>query len=87
MQKEQHLSESSHYSLEILRRREVQARTGLSRSTIYEKIRDRTFPLPISLGAKSVGWIKSEIDEWIAGRIRLSRGTAAPANDAEESQL
>ena len=87
MQKEQHLSESSHYSLEILRRREVQARTGLSRSTIYERIRDKTFPLPISLGAKSVGWIKSEIDDWIAERVRLSRGSLASLSAPEKSPL
>jgi prophage regulatory protein len=70
------MSEYPQPSLEILRRRDVQARTGLSRSTIYERIRQKTFPLPISLGAKSVGWIKSEIDAWLAERVRLSRGGA-----------
>ena len=78
------MSEHSPYSLEILRRREVQARTGLSRSTIYEKIKNRTFPLPISLGSKSVGWIRSEIDEWIAERIRFSRPQPAVSVSAGE---
>jgi prophage regulatory protein len=73
------VSEKSQFSLEILRRREVQARTGLSRSTIYERVRAKTFPLPISLGSQSVGWLKSEIDEWIAERVKLSRGPAAAA--------
>jgi prophage regulatory protein len=59
--------------VEILRRREVEARTGLSRSTIYQRIRERSFPLPISLGSKSVGWIKSEIDGWLAERVKQSR--------------
>ena len=71
------MSGHSHFSLEILRRREVEARTGLSRSTIYERIRAKTFPLPISLGSKSVGWIKSEIDEWLDERVKLSRAPAA----------
>ena len=81
------MSEHSHRSFEILRRREVQARTGLSRSTIYEKIKNRTFPLPISLGAKSVGWIRAEVDAWIEERVRLSRPANEPAtaNDQEIS--
>lgn len=78
------MPEQTHYSLEILRRREVQAKTGLSRSTIYEKIRSRTFPMPISLGGKSVGWIKAEVEAWIHERIRLSRPANASTNSAQE---
>lgn len=73
------MSEHPLHSLEILRRREVQARTGLSRSTIYDKIKNRSFPLPISLGSKSVGWLKTEVDEWIAERIKISRPVNAAA--------
>ena len=57
----------------ILRLPEVKARTGLSRSTIYLKMSEGSFPEPISLGARSVGWIESEIDAWIAQRIEQSR--------------
>ncbi len=81
------MSETSTHSLQILRRREVQAQTGLSRSTIYERIREKTFPLPISLGAKSVGWIKSEIDQWIADRVKLSRPANAPDGAAGNGKL
>jgi prophage regulatory protein len=60
-------------SVTILRRREVERRTGLSRSTLYSKLTrnpkrpkefDKTFPQPIVLrpGAKAVGWIESEIN-------------------------
>ena len=80
------MSENSQASLRILRRREVQARTGLSRSSIYERMRDKAFPLPISLGAKSVGWISSEIDEWIAERVKLSRAGAAPNKRANNDE-
>ena len=43
----------------------VKERTGLSRSTIYAKIAEGTFPRPVSLGARAVGWLESEIDAWI----------------------
>lgn len=69
-------------ALTILRRKQVEARTGLSRSSIYARMRnnpkrpgdyDPTFPKPVSVGAKAVGWIESEIDGWIASQIQKSR--------------
>ena len=66
--------------LAILRRPEVEARTGLACSTIYEGIKAGTFPAPIQLGPKSVGWVESEINAWLAARV-AARDTAwqAPA--------
>jgi len=66
----------------ILRLPEVQKRTGLSRSTIYERINSvpPRFPLPISLGgdkARAIGFLSSEIDQWIQERIVESRGKVA----------
>jgi len=58
-----------HSNLVILRRREVEVRTGLSRSSIYKRINMGTFPKQISLGGKSVGWVESEIDNFLADRI------------------
>lgn len=49
----------------IMRLPEVQRRTGLSRSTIYVRLDQGRFPKPVSLGARAVGWIESEVDEWI----------------------
>lgn len=63
-------------ALTILRRKQVEARTGLSRSTIYERIKAGTFPAPINLGEKAVGWIESEIDAWLNARIKESRKAA-----------
>jgi prophage regulatory protein len=57
----------------ILRLPAVKLRTGLSRSTIYLRIAQGRFPAPISLGARAVGWIEAEIDDWIARRITESR--------------
>ena len=59
----------------ILRLPDVKARTGLSRASIYAFIKNGHFPSSISLGARSVGWLESEIDLWIAGRIALRRPT------------
>jgi len=55
----------------ILRRRDVQNRTGLSRSALYERMGEGTFPRPIRLGNRAVGWFESEIDEWMANLERV----------------
>lgn len=74
--------------IRIIRRKQVEARTGLSRSTIYAKLRhnpkrpsdyDPTFPKPISVGAKAVGWLSHEIDAWLAAQIEKSRNAAGEA--------
>ena len=57
----------------FLRLPDVLARTGLSRSTIYVRLDQGRFPRPVSLGARAVGWIESEVDEWIRERIAESR--------------
>jgi len=62
--------------LTILRRKQVEARTGLARSTIYDQIRAGTFPAPISLGTRAVGWIESEIDTWLAERVKQRQQAA-----------
>ena len=53
---------------------EVMACTGLSRSTIYVRLEQGRFPRPVSLGSRAVGWIESEVDEWMRERIERSRG-------------
>lgn len=60
----------------ILRLPEVKARTGLSRSTIYLRISQGAFPPPISLGGRAVGWVDTEIQEWLEERIEASRADA-----------
>lgn len=57
----------------ILRLPEVMARTGLSRSTIYLRVSQGTFPKPVSLGARAVGWVEAEIQEWLQRQIEASR--------------
>ncbi len=53
----------------ILRRREVEARTGLSRSTLYAQMAEGVFPRPVRLGKRAVGWTESTISEWLESRV------------------
>lgn len=57
----------------ILRLPEVIERTGLSRSTIYLRVASESFPAPVQLGGRAVGWIESELEEWVLVQIKLSR--------------
>ena len=57
----------------ILRLPEVMGRVGLRRASIYLHITKGSFPKPISLGARAVGWLESDIDGWIAARIEVTR--------------
>lgn len=57
----------------ILRLPAVKERTGLSRSTIYLRVAQGTFPKPVSLGGRAVGWLAGEIQHWLERRIEASR--------------
>jgi prophage regulatory protein len=52
------------------------ARTGLARSTIYHHIKAGTFPLPTPLGPCAVGWLESDVSNWIAERVEMARDNA-----------
>jgi prophage regulatory protein len=57
----------------VVRLPQVKAQTGLSRSTIYQLMADGNFPKSIALGPRAVGWLASDIDDWIDARIAASR--------------
>ncbi|MFG0822807.1 helix-turn-helix transcriptional regulator [Pseudomonas sp. GLN_3] len=66
--------------MRIIRLKEVIDSTGLARSTIYKYIGENTFPKPVSLGDRCVGWVESEVHDWILARIEerdLAEGTVA----------
>ena len=65
--------------LSILRIRDVCARTGLARSTVYSLVSRGAFPSPIRLtdSGKATGWRSDEVDTWLAERTKQSRGAAA----------
>ncbi len=76
------MANSSDKPLTILRRPQVEVRTGLSRSSLYAKLKpnpkrptdyDPTFPRPVPIGTKAVGWVEHEVDDWIAAQVKKAR--------------
>lgn len=57
----------------LIRRKDVERLTSLSRSRIYALMNEGAFPKPISLGSMSVAWLECEVHSWIAARIADSR--------------
>lgn len=56
--------------MRIIRLKEVTHLTGLARSTIYKYLAEGRFPMSVSLGDRSIGFVESEIQEWILARIK-----------------
>jgi prophage regulatory protein len=67
------MSQPSQREPAFLRRKDVQIRTGLARSTIYLYIQQGAFPKPVTLGRRAVGWLESEVSAWITERVRVAR--------------
>jgi prophage regulatory protein len=57
----------------VLRLPQVKIKVGLSRSSIYAAVAQGKFPNPIRLGARAVGWLESDVDEWVSQQVELSR--------------
>ena len=55
--------------MKVLRLNGVILTTGLARSTIYKLISEDKFPRPVLLTGRSVGWIESEVVDWIRSRV------------------
>jgi len=73
-------------STSIMRLPSVVIRTGLSRSTIYQQVADGSFPRPVQLGPRAVGWLANEVDEWIADRI-AARPSVASVQIPDTAQM
>ena len=56
--------------MQIWRLKKVMEQTGLGRSSIYNFIKAGEFPKPIALGDRAVGWLASEVEEWILSRVK-----------------
>jgi prophage regulatory protein len=55
--------------MKVLRLHQVMNTTGLARSTVYKYINEGTFPKPLSLGERCVGWLESEVHDWLLARL------------------
>ena len=63
----------------ILRRRQVECEVGLKRSTIYQRMQEGTFPRPVRLGVRAVGWRASDIERFLEDPV----GYRVPTSDVE----
>ncbi|WP_105901866.1 AlpA family transcriptional regulator [Vibrio gangliei] len=59
--------------MRLIRLKEVINLTALSRSSIYKKMNEGTFPKTVSLGDRAVAWVESDINEWIDRMVQQSR--------------
>ena len=55
----------------FLRLPQVIDRTGYRKTAIYERIQQGEFPRPVKLGPRAVGWLDTEVEEWMRGRLRI----------------
>lgn len=55
--------------MKIIRLQQVMEMTGLGRSTVYKYVSENWFPKPVPLGGRSVGWLESEVFEWVLSRV------------------
>ncbi|AEI35511.1 helix-turn-helix transcriptional regulator [Francisella salina] len=56
--------------MKILRLSQVVEMTGTSKSTIYRWINSSQFPKPLNLSSSSVGWLETEVNDWIQSKIQ-----------------
>lgn len=60
----------------LIRLPEVISRTGMSRSTIYLRLKQGNFPQPVEIGPRSIAWYSDEITDWIESRELRTRKAA-----------
>ena len=58
---------------QFIRRKEVEELTGLSRTAIYDRMREGLFPKSVALSPKTIRWVKGEIIKWIEEQISIAR--------------
>lgn len=65
-------------SAALVRLPAVLSRLGLSRSTLYAMVAERSFPAPVPIGRRARAWLSSDLDAWVAARIaERDQGRAA----------
>jgi len=67
----------------LLRLPQVRQRCGLSRSSIYLLVSRGLFPEPVPVGARSIAWVESEVEDWLRSRI-AERDHSAPMRKSAE---
>jgi len=70
------MDDNEEYVMRLIKLKEVMNNTGLGRSTIYKYVAEGEFPKPVSLGARAVAWVESEVDDWVMDKIEQRDGSA-----------
>jgi len=68
-----HIQLTPRRNVRFLRLPEIKHRTGLSKSAIYDRIANGTFPSSVPLDGHSVGWVEEEVNQWAYDRIARAR--------------
>jgi len=69
--------EQQKQNIRLIRRKEVQSKTGLGASSIYAMMHRGEFPKAISISERRVAWIESDVDQWIAERVASHKAAIA----------
>lgn len=64
--------------MKLIRRRPMLAKTGLALSTQWRLEKLGMFPARRQISAGLVGWIESEVDQWITDRLTVTVGSVKP---------
>lgn len=64
-------------TVRLIRRKEVQDKTGLGASSIYAMMQQGTFPKAVNISERRVAWIESDVDQWISERIASHKAAIA----------
>jgi len=72
--------------LRVMRAREVQATVGVSRSTLMTWVKNEQFPAPMQLGKNSIGWLASEVEDWIALRALEAKDKQYNYDDIDDME-
>jgi len=71
----------------ILRLPDVIERVGFSRSSIYAFVENGTFPKPLKISVRAIGWLDSDVDDWISEQIEKQRRLDHPHGGLKSSGL
>lgn len=67
----------------LIRRKEVQVKTGLGASSIYAMMKQGKFPKAISISERRVAWVEADVNQWISERIASNKATSAMQEAAQ----
>jgi len=78
------MSTTTHTPRAIIRLPELLATVGLSRPSVYRMMKAGAFPQQVKLGTAAVGWLRAEVEQWIAERVR-ARPVSMPEQGLEST--